>query len=346
MRKKHNLKLPNKFGGIVYLGDRRRKPYGVRVTTGWNDRNRQTYKYLGYFEEYLDAMEFLIEFNKNPYDINIKEITLKKIYDDWSKRHFDKVSLHSKRAYISAFKKCEHLYNMPFVDLRTKHFQDIVDPMKSVSTAQMFRNVIKMLYQYALKHDIVDKDYSAFIEMPNAKKKHIKKIFTNDEINALWNYQECDAKDVLLILLFTGMRIGEILKMKVENIHFEERYMIGGFKTEAGLNRMIPIHKKIVPIIEKRLKNKYLFQGVKSGKNYDYSYMSILISKVFNDLNINHTIHETRHTFISQADRLDLNKITLKKIVGHSVKGNDITNDVYTHKNKEDVIEFIDLFYY
>lgn len=346
MRKKHNLKLPNKFGGIVYLGSRRRKPYGVRITTGWNDKNRQTYKYLGYFEEYIDAMEFLIEFNKNPYDINNKTITLKQIYDDWSKRHFDKVSLHSKRAYISAFKKCEHLYNMPFVDLRAKHFQDIVDPMQSVSTAQMFRNVIKMLYQYALKHDILDKDYSSFIEMPNTKNKTIKKIFTTDEINALWNYQECDAKDVLLILLFTGMRIGEILKMKIEDINFEERYMIGGFKTEAGFNRMIPIHKEIVAIIEKRLKNNYLFQGVKSGKKYDYSYMSILINKVFKDLNINHTIHETRHTFISQADRLNLNKITLKKIVGHSVKGNDITNDVYTHKNKEDVIEFIDLFYY
>ena len=74
--------------------------------------------------------------------------------------------------------------------------------------------------------------------------------------------------------------------------------------------------------------------------------MSILISKVFKDLNMNHTIHETRHTFVSQSDRLNINKITIKKIVGHSVKGNDITDDVYTHKNKEDVIAAIDLFYY
>lgn len=346
MKKKHNLKLPNKYGGIVYLGSRRRKPYGVRITKGWNEKNRQVYKYLGYFEEYLDAMEFLIEYNKNPYDIDTKTITLKQIYDDWSKRHFDKVSLHSKRAYISAFKKCEHLYEMPFIELKTKHFQDIVNPMKSVSTAQMFRNVIKMLYQYAIKNDIIEKDYSVFIEMPNVKKKQNKKPFTIEEINLLWNHQENDARDVLLILLYTGMRISEVLKMEIKNIYLEDRYMIGGLKTEAGLNRTIPIHKKIVPIIEKRLNNKYLFQGVKSGNKYDYSYMSILISKVFKNLNIDHTIHETRHTFISQADRLELNKITLKKIVGHSVKANDITNDIYTHKNKEDVIEFIDLFYY
>ncbi len=346
MRKKHNLKLPNKFGGIVFLGERRRKPYGVRITTGWNDKNRQRYKYLGYFEEYLEAMEFLIEYNKNPYDIDAKSITLKNIYDDWSKRHFDKVSLHSKRAYISAFKKCEHLYNMPFIDLRTKHFQDIVDPMKSTSTAQMFKNVIKMLYQYALKHDIVNKDYSAYIEMPNAKKKHIKKPFTKEEIDLLWNHQGNDAIDVLLILLYSGMRISEVLNMKIEDIHFEERYMIGGVKTEAGKNRIIPIHKKIVPIIEKRLLNKYLFQGIRSRNKYDYSYMSILISKVFDELKMEHTIHETRHTFVSQADRIGINKITLKRIVGHSVKRNDITDDVYTHKNKEDVIQAIDLFYY
>jgi integrase len=235
---------------------------------------------------------------------------------------------------------------MSFIDLRTKHFQDIVDPMKSTSTAQMFKNVIKMLYQYALKHDIVNKDYSAYIEMPNAKKKNIKKPFTKEEINLLWNHQGTDAIDVLLILLYSGMRISEVLNMKIEDIKFEERYMIGGVKTEAGKNRIIPIHKEIAPIIKQRLSNKYLFQGVRSGNKYDYSYMSILISKEFKELKMDHTIHETRHTFVSQADRLNINKITIKKIVGHSVKGNDITNDVYTHKNKEDVIEAIDLFYY
>lgn len=60
------MRLPNGFGSVVNLGKRRRKPFGVRITTGWNENKRQTYKYLGYFEKKIDALAFLMEYNKNP----------------------------------------------------------------------------------------------------------------------------------------------------------------------------------------------------------------------------------------------------------------------------------------
>lgn len=339
------MRFPNGYGSIVYLGKRRRRPYAVRVTTGWNNNHKQQFRYLGYFEKKAEAINFLSDYNRNPNQIINKKTTLKEVYDLWSESHFNNVSLNTKRSYMTSFKKCEHLYNEPISELKTMHFQRIVDEMQSKQTARAFRNVIKMIFEYALKNDIVDKEYSSFIVLPKSKNRYVNKPFTKDEINLLWEHQGKEAADVLLILLYSGMRIGELLEMEIENINLQERYMIGGVKTEASINRIIPIHKKIVPLIEKRLLNeKYLFQS-RLGSSYHYSSMQLHINKFFDVYKMDHITHETRHTFISQADRIGINKVAIKRIVGHSIS-KDITDDVYTHKNKDDLIQAIDLFDY
>ena len=61
------------------------------------------------------------------------------------------------------------------------------------------------------------------------------------------------------------MRITELLEVENVNVHLDERYLIGGKKTDAGKNRVIPINKKILPFIKARYnpENKYLinFEG-------------------------------------------------------------------------------------
>ena len=52
-----------------------------------------------------------------------------------------------------------------------------------------------------------------------------------------------------MVLLYTGMRIDELLSMRCENVHLKEHYMQGGEKTEAGKNRIIPILDPIYKII-------------------------------------------------------------------------------------------------
>lgn len=55
----------------------------------------------------------------------------------------------------------------------------------------------------------------------------------------------------MLILLYSGMRTGEIRQLRTENIFLEQNYIIGGIKTEAGIDRIIPIHPKIKDLIIK-----------------------------------------------------------------------------------------------
>jgi integrase len=97
-----------------------------------------------------------------------------------------------------------------------------------------------------------------------------------------------------------------------------------------------------MPIIERVIGEKYLFQSPR-GKKYLYSNEGLKLNRYMKGIGLNHTIHETRHTFISQCDRLKLPALAVKRIVGHSTK--DITEH-YTHKNAADLVQVIDAFDY
>lgn len=338
------MRLANGFGSIVYLGKNRRKPYGARVTVGWTDEGKQKFKYIGYFEKRTEAFAGLVEYNQKPFDIDARKMTFEEVFNAWSERHFEKVSNGSKLVYKSAFKKCEKLFKIPFTEIKTSHLQSVVDEYKDTASVRVVKVIASLLFEYAIKHDIVEKDYAQFIELPQQEKKRPKSPFTLEEIQLLWNHKENVHVEMLLILLYSGMRISELLGMKIENINLNERYMIGGVKTKAGINRVIPIHKDIMPFIEKQVAtNKTFLFETDRGNKHHYSNLGTKINGTIRSFNFDHTIHDTRHTFISQADRLGIDQILIKRIVGHATK--DITEH-YTHKLKDDLIKAIDDFYY
>ena len=43
------------------------------------------------------------------------------------------------------------------------------------------------------------------------------------------------------MLIYTGLRIGELFSLRRENVHLKEGYLVGGSKTKAGKNRTVPI---------------------------------------------------------------------------------------------------------
>ena len=342
--RKRKMRLPNKYGGIVYLGEKRRRPYGARITIGWGENKRQKYKYLGYFEKWEEALSCLADYYKNPYDVTTKKTPLNDIWEEWSEKHAKNVSKSSMNIYRNAYKKLERFHSTPIADLRASHVQNIIDS-EAFSSARIIKIVVGLLFDFAMKKEIVEKNIADLLELPKKPtKKKKKEPFSVDEIRLIESKEGELHADMLIVLLYTGLRITELFELETNKIDLENRIMVGGMKTEAGTNRTIPIHKKIIPIIERVMGEKYLFQSPR-GKKYLYSNEGLKLNRYLKELGLNHTIHETRHTFVSQCDRLGMNKITLKRIVGHSTK-KDITEDIYTHKSHDDLIEAIDSFYY
>ena len=339
------MKLPNGYGSVVFLGKKRRRPWAARLTVGWNEEKKQVYKYLSYHEKRTEAFAALVEYNKNPYALDNVSVTFADVFNAWSVQKFPTLNKNTVNNYKSIYKKCTKLFDVPFREIKTAHLQDVVNDYKHNASVSMIKILFTHLFGYAIKNDIVEKDYSEYVDVPTQEKRHIKTPFTQDEIKTLWQHQEEYIAQIVLILLYTGMRITELLDIETGNINLDGGYMVGGVKTQAGKNRLIPIHEEIMPLIKKHYNenNKYLFHS-KRGKRLSYSTVRTLLFVPFMEkLKMSHTLHETRHTFISQADRCGINPTILKRIVGHA--NGDITLH-YTHKETAEITEEIKKLHY
>lgn len=334
------MKRPNNKGTVYKLKDKpRRKPYTACVTYYENCVLKK--KYLGFFATKKEALECLDAFNLNPYDVNKSKVTFQEIYKLWKEKALAEGTGSQSRitAYTTAFQKFTPLYDKPIRDLHLADLQRIFDemPMCSKSTFANMLKLLHALYKYALKYEYIEKDHSQFIELPATTETKEKTIFSEAEINQLWKLSETDdTAKIIIILLYTGYRVTELLDMPTANINISERLIIGGGKkTKAGKNRTVPIHKRIIPLLE-----YFLPQAKEKFYPYNYNIFSAKFKKVMSSINATHTIHETRHTFISRMASANVPLLTIKKIVGHA--SNDITEDIYTHKNSTELISAID----
>lgn len=342
------MRLPSGYGGIVKLKGNRRKPYQVRLTKGFTDEGKQIYMYLGYYAKRGEALEALAEYNSSPYDITRETITFAEVYKKWSNEHFKKVSSSSIERYSNAYRKyCKSLYKMRFKDIRLTHLQAVIDNCGMAHpTRASIKTLFAVLTRFAMKNDIVDKDYAQYVDVGQREGKINRKPFTQEEIDKLFKYVDTfDYLDTILIMIYSGLRVGEMLDLRIENIHLEERYMVGGSKTKAGKNRIIPISKKIEPFIRKyyeKNKDKEFLIINSLGRPMGYSnYRREKFDNIMEKLRMEHKPHDARHTFASLMDSAGANKLCIKRIIGHSSQ--DITEDIYTHKTLEELIEAIDL---
>ena len=332
------MKKPNGYGSISRLSGKRRRPFIVRITTGFDINGRQIMKVLGYCHTQAEAIKALANYNDNPYDINLNDITLKEILDRFMENKKGKVEKSSLKSYRVWYNYLRPLYSKRMKDIRTFELQNFINSLSHLSTGslKLVKSFIRMLFKDAMEMDIINKDYSEYIKLPKYKKVIERKIFTEEEIALLWdNIKILDYADAILILIYTGMRINELLKLKKKNVNLENNTITGGSKTDAGKNRIIPIHPKILPLITKRMANKtdYLIPNKKESGAYIYNnFRQNEFVKIMKQLGIEHTVHDTRHTFATMISDVSDNENAITGIIGHT---NINMTKKYTHTNIE-----------
>jgi integrase len=341
------MRNENGFGSIICLdksGKKRRKPWAVRITTGWVNGKQQR-KYLGYYTTRKEALVALADYHNNGVNLDVTKLTLDDVWKRWIERVEKKnlsdsvINLHNM-----TYKKLTNLLNKPIKDIKTIHLQEWMDGIdNSPSTKKKFRSSLSQAFEYAIQNDIISKNYVKFIEITEKIEK-TGSIFTEDEINTIWSvYRKNGDRHarLLLMLIYTGTRIGELLAIKREDINLEEQYMIGGSKTEAGKDRVIPIHDKLLPLIIESLgDNTHLITNTRNkATNYQSVYPRMV--EFFEKHKFNHTIHDTRRTTISLLHTVGVPMATIKMIVGHS--GDSITEKVYLFKSTKELVEAINM---
>jgi integrase len=159
----------------------------------------------------------------------------------------------------------------------------------------------------------------------------------------LWNELDYPGVDTVLILLYTGMRVGEMLQLLKADINQRQQLIrITRSKTQAGI-RTIPIHHRIQPLINARLQSsgQHLIADL-TGTPYSYSRYCDLWKRVMLRIHADgHTTHDCRHTVATLLDNAGANETAKRRILGHA--GGDVTERVYTHKGIRQLRKCIEL---
>lgn len=343
-------KRPNGTGSIVKLSGNRRNPYQVRVTVGFSTvlvddqlKCKQDIRVLGSFPTRKTAELFLANYNADPYDPVMMNITFADAYS-LALESRQPLAKNTIKSYQNAFKKVERLYKKKLLQIKKVDLQRNVDAQETTATQGQMIDLFRLVFNWAEKDIELIKSNPASNLKITAKPtpKREGKPYTSEEIQLLWDNLQIRYVDTILIQIYTGIRVSEMLAITKDDVHLDERYIeIHGTKTENA-DRIVPIRKEILPLLEQRVAaaDTYLLISPKRKKPLDITYYSHFFDEIRKELNFDHVTHDARHTFVSCADSSGVNQSALKMMVGHSLKG--ITGKIYTHKDLPELIREVD----
>lgn len=277
-------KRPNGTGSLWQRKDIKSQPWCAASTvTGKR-------VYLGTFQTKTEAIRALTEYEANP--VQGVNITLEKLHNNWlNSKGYQKLGDSVKSNYKTSWDKLKPLFKSKVKDLRSNDLQAIIDYYEAphqkcgndgalmyvtdkgkhtykvtnkpyiidglkYSALNKIKCLLSKLFIFAMKDDIVLKNYAAFIELPEPNETE-RTAFNDIQLEIVrQNINKVPYADYIYALCYLNFRVSEFLELSKDSYHITETgipYLIGGKKTEAGTDRIIPIHDKVLPIVKECL---------------------------------------------------------------------------------------------
>lgn len=331
---------PRGTGSIKYDARNRNAPYVACLPKSAGGG------YVGSFASYDEANAFLLRETAKMPTSDRANWSVRQFYDAFLlSDSFTSQGRDGQNSMKAAWKYCEDVANLRMRDVMGTLWQSCIDKAaaagKSKSTCEKVRVLISAICKEAMRDNIISQNYSKLLVVKGTQKRE-KDIFTQAEIDKLKKHDKDVEARFILILIYTGMRINELLNMQYSDVHIDEGYMVGGEKTEAGKHRVIPI----LPIIRPYVSQFCLecgFQGElikRNGKKirveyarkkWFYNYLASIGILTVDEIAVGGkprlTPHCTRHTFATIARQSGVDKDVLTRIIGHS--DYTVTDEVY-----------------
>lgn len=325
--KRKTLKRANGTGTVYKLSGRRKRPW-VAV------RNKVV---LGYYERKTDALEALERISGKSVSGEYN-YTFAQVFEEWKKEHYRDITQYAIYSYNRAFVIFSPLHGRKFRELKTQDFQSIIDQHldKSLSALNKYKQLLTQMSKWAIREEIISTNFASFIKLPKEVKKE-KEIFRQEDIDKLIA-DGSETAMIVLMMIFTGMRIGELFSLKVSEVY--DTYVIGGEKTSAGRNRIIPIRsegREYFQHFKRTAENDLLLSGYGSI----YHFRRAEYYKLLDRLGIPHiTPHAARHTYASWAASKGMKPEILQKILGHAQYST--TAEIYIHSDLAQLINAVE----
>lgn len=324
------MKNPNGYGSVYKLPGNRRRPWAVRVTTGFTiDQDLHTAKqlrqFLGYYATRKEAMQALADYNEDPFALDGTRITFGQCYEQASK-DFSPARAHN---YRSAYRYLEPIADLPIRSIRAAMMQKCIDACQTTQQREI-KTVCRKVYEYALQQELVDKNPALYLHNNTVDASIERDVFTDDQIADLLDCRSEWWAQVSLILLYTGMRTKELRDLAPDDIDLKDRMIyIRKAKNKRSI-RHIPIHDELVPVISAWKSSPRTFSHNGYAKHLRDRY--------------GRRPHDCRHTFTTRLRSAKCDLLILQILLGHTPR--TITERVYTHISDEELRDAVRLLSY
>lgn len=222
------------------------------------------------------------------------------------------------------------------------------------STQARIISGIKRFFDFLILENILNENPLQNIETPKIGSK-LPTTLTVKEIDKLIDSIDIKSKNkirnkaIIEILYSCGLRVSELITLKVSDLYFNESIIkVTG---KGNKERFVPISKGAINYIEKYLNEIRIFQKIKKGSedtlflNERGSGLSrVMIYIILNDLKIKAEInkkigpHTLRHSFATHLLENGADLITIQNMLGHE---NIVTTERYLHVNRKHLVESI-----
>lgn len=268
-------------------------------------------------------------------------MTFQQVYERWKAEHSREISAKTLKDYEWAYTLCAPIHDRKIRSILRSDYQALIiaqeEQGKSKGTCQKLRVLLGMLGRWAYEEGIATVNNADNLNT-TAKQLKEREIFLDADIKAIKASKQV-AADIALILISCGCRPGELFKVPTEDCY--EDYFIGGSKTEAGKDRVIPIGADGLAAYQKiraeaiSSGEPLLISGYKGSHVYN-NYAKREWKKLMEEIGrTDFTPYSCRHTFITNAIRGGMDLPILEAIVGHVDRE---TTRIYTHLRADDLV--------
>lgn len=337
------MKRANGTGSVTKLSGNRRRPYVVKVS----QRDRYGFviqKNLGYYEKAAEAQQALEEYNRAraagaaPAADKLT-LTVGQVFEAWREREYRKLKPASISSHNAAWnKRVSRFAERKIRDVGLDDWQALLDEDEDAGLSQSSINndalLMKALCAYAMERDIIGKDYTQYLDVPSVGAKKKRDALNDLQLAKLKDLAQGGYPwaDTALMLCYTGFRVSEFLGLTRFSYNAKENYLQGGLKTDAGKNRIVPVHPVILPYLRQWLaKNGERIICTETGGEVSTQVFRSAFGRVAEEIGApDATPHWCRHTFATLLHNAGADPITTKWLLGHSTSA-DITAH-YTHQ--------------
>lgn len=322
---------------------------------------------IGTFLSKKEAREALDLYIKHP--TTKFNFTLADVYEDWKRIAFEDISKQTQTSWTTSWEKIKacpapaltgrYMREITTGEIRqlldyyAKERTDINNEGKQITVAPLSKSYITkikalltQLFNHAVENNIVDRNYAALVKIPKMESGK-RRPFTDLEFAKLEKgWAAAPGGDACLVLCYTGFRVSEFCQLTKFSYDPVAKTLRGGMKTEAGTDRIVPVHSKILPIVERWYKeSKGPLYARPDGKAYNKdTFAKGVWAPCMQSLGLPDDLkpHSARHTFGTKMAAAGARPEDIQRILGHadySMTANTyITQDVTTLKSAVELL--------